>query len=34
EISNFERVLEERFSVERRQELPSATRVLYEARPR
>ncbi|MDX6653136.1 MAG: hypothetical protein QOJ38_1917 [Solirubrobacterales bacterium] len=34
EISNFERVLEERFSVERRQELPSTTRVLYEARPR
>jgi ribosomal protein L11 methylase PrmA len=34
DISNFERLLEERFSVERREELPSGTRTLYEARPR
>jgi ribosomal protein L11 methylase PrmA len=33
ELSNFERLLEGRFSVERREELPSGTRVLYQARP-
>jgi hypothetical protein len=33
EIGNFERLLAERFSVERREELPSGARVLYLARP-
>ena len=33
EIGNFERLLAERFSVDRREPLPSGTRVLYEARP-
>jgi ribosomal protein L11 methylase PrmA len=33
EIGNFERLLAERFSVERREELPSGARVLYFARP-
>ncbi len=33
EIGNFERELAARFSVERRERLPSGTRVLYEARP-
>jgi hypothetical protein len=33
EVGEFERLLGERFEVERRQELPSGTRVLYEARP-
>ena len=33
-LENFERELEERFTVERREELPSGDRVLYLARPR
>jgi hypothetical protein len=34
EIGEFERLLGERFDVAHREELPSGTRVLYEARPR
>jgi hypothetical protein len=34
EISEFKRLLAERFTVERQLELPSGTRVLYEASPR
>lgn len=34
ELGVFERELERRFAVERREELPSGTRVLYQARPR
>jgi hypothetical protein len=34
EREHFERCLEEAFDVRRRQELPSGTRVLYEATPR
>jgi hypothetical protein len=33
ELESFERLLAERFRVERRQELPGGTRVIYEAAP-
>jgi len=33
-LENFEAELEKRFTVERREELPSGSRVLYLARPR
>ena len=33
-LGEFERLLGERFEVERREQLPSGTRVMFAARPR
>jgi hypothetical protein len=34
ELGNFERLLDERFEMRRREALPSGTRLLFEAAPR